>query len=589
LAQGTWCLKPVPIFGRCIKVIARDRSAGTRLHSPYNEIHWINFICEGDRRFLPYSFHTDHWFLQWMMLPRYKALTVASIAVIITTLPAVRADLPVHCLRHQLVGSWEFFLSPTTSERSSCGHEKPDNEERQPPLSLVGENPKTMTVHLRDPNTAETDTDRTGKWTMIYDEAFEVNVNGLSMLAFSRYDLSKDSFGNRANVSRCGESQVGWYRTRDRQQWGCYYARKSAPTTHEHASMLSFVPSRSTRQDAVSTPVTHEEHSYFVDSLNRLQDWWTARTHDRFLGKTFQELNDMVGIHRSLPISEQKIFVDPSGVPSFLQRKTLRSPRLKSGSPLPAEWDWRNVSGVSYLDRVLDQGDCGSCYAVATTRMLTTRHRIRQADPAHESFSIEFPLKCSEYNQGCNGGYAFLLSRWSEDVGLVPKSCAPYKGSDGQCSLTCNPNGLAKRWRADGHRYVGGYYGGSTEQEMMRELVENGPLVASFEPKPDIMYYGGGIYTSVPNQRKEWEQVDHAVLLVGFGEEFGKKYWILQNSWGKEWGEDGYFRMARGIDESGIESIVVAADVVEDDHPAVLMQFAQAANLLQVDDRSPSI
>jgi len=124
---------------------------------------------------------------------------------------------------------------------------------------------------------------------------------------------------------------------------------------------------------------------------------------------------------------------------------------------------------------------------------------------------------------------------------------------------------------------------------MMREHVENGPLVASFEPKPDIMYYGGGIYTSVPNQRKEWEQVDHAVLLVGFGEEFGKKYWILQNSWGKEWGEDGYFRMARGIDESGIESIVVAADVVEDDHPAVLMQFAQAANLLQVDDQSPSI
>jgi len=98
--------------------------------------------------------------------------------------------------------------------------------------------------------------------------------------------------------------------------------------------------------------------------------------------------------------------------------------------------------------------------------------------------------------------------------------------------------------------------------------------VASFEPKNDLMYYSGGVYTSVPNQRTEWEKVDHAVLLVGYGEENGKKYWILQNSWGKDWGEHGYFRMARGTDESGVESIVVSADVVEDIQPSVLLQFS---------------
>merc|ERR1719379_1508413 len=105
---------------------------------------------------------------------------------------------------------------------------------------------------------------------------------------------------------------------------------------------------------------------------------------------------------------------------------------------------------------------------------------------------------------------------------------------------------------------------------MIRELLTSGPLVASFEPKPDLMYYGGGIYVSVPNQRTEWEKVDHAVLLVGFGEEKGQKYWILQNSWGPDWGEQGFFRMARGINDSGIESIAVAADVVEDNHPEIL-------------------
>jgi len=142
--------------------------------------------------------------------------------------------------------------------------------------------------------------------------------------------------------------------------------------------------------------------------------------------------------------------------------------------------------------------------------------------------------------------------------------------------MKCRPEDLEQRWRAENHHYVGGYYGGANEHEMMRELVQGGPLVASFEPTNELMYYGGGIFHSVPHERAEWEKVDHAVLLVGFGEEAGKKYWILQNSWGPEWGEDGYFRMRRGTDESGIESIVVAADVVEDEQPVVLQAFVQS-------------
>jgi cathepsin C len=60
--------------------------------------------------------------------------------------------------------------------------------------------------------------------------------------------------------------------------------------------------------------------------------------------------------------------------------------------------------------------------------------------------------------------------------------------------------------------------------------------------------------------------VDHAVLLIGWGEEMGQKYWIVQNSWGATWGEKGIFRILRGVNDSGIESLVVAADV--DDHDA---------------------
>ena len=110
----------------------------------------------------------------------------------------------------------------------------------------------------------------------------------------------------------------------------------------------------------------------------------------------------------------------------------------------------------------------------------------------------------------------------------------------------------------------------------MWELYLKGPMVLSFEPADDFMFYSDGIYQSASpasnlkliHQEREnqpWERVDHAVLVVGWGEEDGKKYWRIQNSWGEDWGEDGFFRMVRDENESGIESIPEAADVIEDE------------------------
>jgi cathepsin C len=206
--------------------------------------------------------------------------------------------------------------------------------------------------------------------------------------------------------------------------------------------------------------------------------------------------------------------------------------------------------------------------------MLTARNRIRQGDASLPAFSVSFPLHCSEYNQGCDGGYGFLESKWNEDVGLIPESCAPLKEGDGQCQSLPDCDLGEKRYRATNHHYVGGFYGGSDADAIRQELVNYGPLVMSFEPKEDFMYYKSGIYRSGPNKiHQEWEQVDHAVLLAGFGEENGQAYWTLQNSWGGDWGEEGYFRMARGIDESGCESIAVAAEVVEETSNEVLDEF----------------
>ena len=106
----------------------------------------------------------------------------------------------------------------------------------------------------------------------------------------------------------------------------------------------------------------------------------------------------------------------------------------------------------------------------------------------------------------------------------------------------------------------------------MQELKEKGPIVVSFEPDYNFMMYKSGIYHSIDEKtwiskglpKPEWEKVDHSVLLVGWGEDekTGEKFWIVQNTWGPQWGEDGFFRMRRGVDDFGIESICEAADPI---------------------------
>lgn len=99
------------------------------------------------------------------------------------------------------------------------------------------------------------------------------------------------------------------------------------------------------------------------------------------------------------------------------------------------------------------------------------------------------------------------------------------------------------------------------EELMMINLVNNGPMVIAFEVYPDFQQYKGGIYkhTGLTNTFNPFELTNHAVLLVGYGVdvESGDKYWIVKNSWGSDWGENGYFRIMRGVDECAMESIAV--------------------------------
>ena len=167
-------------------------------------------------------------------------------------------------------------------------------------------------------------------------------------------------------------------------------------------------------------------------------------------------------------------------------------------------------------------------------------------------------MGCSQYSQGCEGGFPYLIAgKYAQDFGAVEESCFPYTGKDSDCISEAN----CTRYYGTDYYYIGGYYGACNEPQMRLELVNNRPIAVSFEVLNDFMNYKGGIYqhTGLTDRFNPWEITNHVVLVVGYGSEGGVPYWSVQNSWGEDWGEQGYFRILRGVDEVSIEGMAVAA------------------------------
>jgi hypothetical protein len=262
-------------------------------------------------------------------------------------------------------------------------------------------------------------------------------------------------------------------------------------------SVSSFKASPEPRSKVYESPLSRLLNEKFVKELNMMQSDWTATVYDQYVNKSLKEMNLLAGIPRSYPVSEQVADMkrrraalvqrkgkqgvhrgpfrkhyhhdpDPPSVLGFDSNATSLDAAegedtdgLDSSSEptedlagygMASSLDWRNHEGQNYIAKDgINQAGCGSCYAIATMRMLSARHKISKRDPKAESFSVSFPLNCAEYTQGCSGGYGFLTSKWSQDVGLLPAKCAPYNGG-GACQVQCNGDG-GTRYRADNHRY----------------------------------------------------------------------------------------------------------------------------------------
>jgi cathepsin C len=415
---------------------------------------------------------------------------------------------------------------------------------------------------------------------MIYDQGWEAKINGKVYFQFAnfRLDPGADSspfsptFG--ANVtSFCGETlpNYAWFHDiaevgKAPTNWGCYSAKLIA--LHTETQMVA------TRTHQLAT----HESPMFGTPLSAL--WVQERA---------------------------RAVVDE------------RAEEIKYAG-LAEAFDWE-VNG--FVAPMRDQLSCGSCYSFAGTAMLETRIRIKSPEKLKENVMLapQALVSCSHYTQQCVGGYPYLVAKYSQDFTLASDKCFPYEAGlvvdmldlsqQPKCAKQCDDP--EQHYRAYDTHYVGGYFGNCSEVAMMHALVKYGPVAVGIALPADFYLYRSGIYvenrapgqyslyrctihythntpihhtgqagpdypaadvamapppvnpnavgTSGEKPFNTFDKTGHAVLVVGYGVEEGVKYWRVRNSWGRHYGETGYFRVRRGTDEIAIESLGVVSDV----------------------------
>eukprot|EP00742_Colponemidia_sp_Colp-10_P000277 GILJ01000312.1.p1 GENE.GILJ01000312.1~~GILJ01000312.1.p1 ORF type:complete len:358 (-),score=74.73 GILJ01000312.1:176-1207(-) len=228
----------------------------------------------------------------------------------------------------------------------------------------------------------------------------------------------------------------------------------------------------------------------------------------------------------------------------------------KASAPVrdaPASFDWREKGGVT---EVKNQGQCGSCWAYSTTgaiegaiykktNKLVSLSEQNLVDCDHECVTDEGQQIC---DSGCKGGLPISAYSYVMKNGLMSESDYPYKGADGTCrfdkSKVAATISSFKQLSKD-------------EKEIAAQLAENGPVSIGINASW-MQFYFGGISNPIlcsPNK------LDHGVLIVGFGTDAskGKDYWIIKNSWGPKWGEQGYYRIVRGTGKCGVNQMATIA------------------------------
>jgi len=233
-------------------------------------------------------------------------------------------------------------------------------------------------------------------------------------------------------------------------------------------------------------------------------------------------------------------------------KNVLRLPHYKhirtsTSNKLPPI-DWRNVNGRSYVTPVIDQGDCGDCFAFASATVL--EYWLSKVSYDKTSVSSQFLMDCTSGsgrpNVGCDGGLMEYVFEFAKKHPVAYQRERPYLERQSSCPRKMVESHL----KVKGYRVLMRDEDPNAEDQIEALLHKYGPVSIGIDStSAAIANYRSGIFQA----RHCSKNIDHAVTIVGYT----KDAWIIKNSWGPRWGHRGYLYLERGKNACGVAEYIV--------------------------------
>lgn len=257
--------------------------------------------------------------------------------------------------------------------------------------------------------------------------------------------------------------------------------------------------------------------SIFKDNVNKIEK------HNRENHLWKMSINEFA----DLSADEFKIKYTGFNKPSYNLRRTKFM--LDFTNDVPEEIDWTSKGAVT---PVKDQGQCGSCWAFSTTGSVEGAYFISTGKLT--SLSEQQLVDCagSYGNQGCNGGLMDYGFQYIQDNGICSESEYGYKASDDKCKKCKSVTKIESFVDVT-----------PNSEKALQQAVSIQPISVAIEAdQMSFQFYSSGVLTATCGTN-----LDHGVLVVGYGTLNGVDYWKVKNSWGSSWGQNGYILLARNI------------------------------------------
>ncbi|KAK4259615.1 hypothetical protein QN277_005929 [Acacia crassicarpa] len=231
------------------------------------------------------------------------------------------------------------------------------------------------------------------------------------------------------------------------------------------------------------------------------------------------------------PAEFKRVFLRQLPVPTT-NHSTMRSFVQQNDCAPPASVDWREKGVVT---QVKYQKRCGSCWAFGTIGAIESINAIRTGELV--SLSEQEVVDCDPVSHGCSGGYIKRAFEWViENGGISEEAGYPYVARKDICKANMKNGGRVVK--------INSYVRVPQSDEALLCATAQQPITVALDATY-LQFYQDGIFNGGNNCEKHSTYVNHAVLIVGYGSKNEKDYWIVKNSWGGNWGMNGYFLIER--------------------------------------------